>query len=101
MITSMLVRKFFAKSKPVIMPQPPYSPCLAPADFLLLPKLKTTTKAMRFTMIEEIKEKSKHELLAIPNSVFQKYFKDWIKRWHKCIISEEGYYEGDKIVIDK
>ena len=23
------------------------------------------------------------------------------KRWHKCIISEGGYFEGDKIVIDK
>ena len=55
-------------------------------------------KGKRFVTIEEIEEKSKQKLLAIGKSVFQKYFEDWKKRWHKCIISEGGYY--DKIVID-
>ena len=57
--TSMLVREFLAKNKTVIMPQPPYSPDLAPADFFLFPKLKTPMKGKRFATIEEIKEKSK------------------------------------------
>ena len=39
--TSMLVRKFLAENKTVIMPQPPYSPDLAPADFFLYPKIET------------------------------------------------------------
>ena len=99
--TSMLVREFLAKNKTVIMPQPPYSPDLAPADFFLFPKLKTPMKGKRFATIEEIKEKSKQELLAIPKSAFQKCFEDWKKRWHKCIISEGDYFEGDKIVIDE
>ena len=55
--TLMLVREFLAKNKTIIMPQPPYSPDLVPADFFLFPKLKTPTKGKRFTMIEEIKEK--------------------------------------------
>ena len=46
--------------------------------------------------IGDIKEKSKRELLAIPKSAFQKCFKDWKKRRHKCIISVGGYFEGDK-----
>ena len=54
----MLVRKFLAKNKTVNMPQPPYSPDMAAADFFLFPKLKTP--------IEEIKEKSQQELLTIP-----------------------------------
>ena len=59
-------------------------------------------KGMRFATIEEeIKEKSKQELLAIQKNVFQKSFEDWKKRWHKFIISEGGFFEGDKIVIDK
>ena len=99
--TSMLVRDFLAKNKTVIMPQPPYSPDLAPADFFLFPKLKTPMKGKRFAAIEEIKEKSKQELLAIPKSAFQKCFEDWKKRWHKCIISEGDYFEGNKIVIDE
>ncbi|KAA1414165.1 hypothetical protein F0U44_22385, partial [Nocardioides humilatus] len=60
--TSMLVREFLAKNKTVIMPQPPYSPHLAPADFFLFPKLKTPMKGKRFATIEAIKEKSKQVL---------------------------------------
>ena len=76
---------------------------LAPVHFFLFPKLKTPTKGKRFATIEVIKEKSKPELLAIPKSASQNCFEDWKKRWHKLIIiiSEEGYFEGDKIVVDK
>ena len=56
-------------------------------------------KGKRFATIEEIKEKSKQELLAIPKTPFQKYFEDWRKRWHKCITSEGVCFEGDKIVL--
>jgi len=33
---------------------PPYYPDLAPADFFLFPKLKTTLKGRRFQTIDEI-----------------------------------------------
>ena len=58
----MLVRKFLAKNKIVIMPPPPYSPDLVPADFFFYQKLKTPMKGKRFATIEKIKEKSKQEL---------------------------------------
>ena len=83
------------------MPQPPYSPDLAPADFLLFPTQKTKLKGKRSATIEEVKENSKQELLAISKSAIQKCFDYWKKCWHKCIISEGGYFKGDKIVIDK
>ena len=73
---SMLVREFLAKNKIGIMPQPPYAPDLAPADFLLFPKLKIPMKVKRFATIEEIKEKSKQELLEIPKIALQKCFED-------------------------
>ena len=56
------------------MPQPPYSPVLTPADFFPLPKTEDTDSG--FAMIEEIKEKSKRELLAIPKIAFQKCFEN-------------------------
>ena len=62
--TSMLVLEFLASNKTVSKSQPPYSPDLAPADFFLLPKLKTPMKEKRFATTEKIKEKSKKELLA-------------------------------------
>ena len=69
----------------------PYSQDLAPADFFLFPKLKTQMKGNR----------SKQELLAMPKSAFQKYFRDWKKRWDNCIISARGYIEDNKIVFLK
>ena len=95
------MRDFLTKNQTVIMPHPSYSPALSPADFFLFPKLKTPMKGKCFAMIEEIKEKSKQELLAMLKSAFQKCFEDWQKCSHKCIISEGGYFEGDKLVIHK
>ena len=57
-------------------------------------------KRMGFATIQDVKEKSKHKQLATPKSVFQKCFEGWKKSWHMCIISEGGYFEGDKIFID-
>ena len=79
------------------MPQPLYSPDLAPCDFFLFPRLKRLMKGRRFDTIEEIKTRLLRELKDIPKSVYQKCFEDWKKRWHKCIISEGDYFEGDNI----
>ncbi|UYV80072.1 hypothetical protein LAZ67_18001593 [Cordylochernes scorpioides] len=45
--TSLLVRDFLAKNNTLMMPQPPYSPDLAPCDFFLFPKLKRPMKGGR------------------------------------------------------
>ena len=67
----MLVREFL----------PPFSPDLGPVfDFFLFLKLKTPLNRKRFATIEEIKGKSKRELLTIPKSAVQKCFEDWKKR---------------------
>ena len=44
---SRLVREFLAVNKTVIIPQPPYSPDLAPADIFLSPKLNKPIKGKR------------------------------------------------------
>ena len=41
----------------------------------------------RFASIKEIKENSKQDLFAIPNSAFQKSFENGKKYWHKFITS--------------
>ena len=57
----MLVRKFLAKNKIVIMHQLPYSPDLVSDNFFLFPELKTPMKGKRSATIWEIQEKSKQE----------------------------------------
>ncbi|UYV62471.1 hypothetical protein LAZ67_2000722 [Cordylochernes scorpioides] len=92
--TSLLVRDFLAKNNTLMMPQPPYSPDLAPCDFFLFPKLKRPMKGRRYATLDEIKTASKEELKKIIKNDF---FEDWKNRWHKCIISHGDYFEGDKI----
>jgi transposase len=53
---SLLIRDFLANTNTTVLPQPPYSPDLAPADFFLFPKLKSTLKEQRFqtTQVQKI-----------------------------------------------
>jgi transposase len=80
---SLLIREFLAKQETIVVPQPLYSPDLAPADFFLFPKLKSTLKGRRFRMVEEIKENSLQDLRAIPQNMFQDAFQNWKKRWER------------------
>ncbi|UYV70093.1 hypothetical protein LAZ67_7001761 [Cordylochernes scorpioides] len=95
--TSLLVRDLLAKNNTLMMPQPPYSPDLAPCDFFLFPKLKRPMKGRRYATLDEIKTASKEELKKIFKNDFLKCFEDWKNRWNKCIISHGDYFEGDKI----
>ncbi|UYV79064.1 hypothetical protein LAZ67_17000978 [Cordylochernes scorpioides] len=81
--TSLLVRDFLAKNNTLMMPQPPYSPDLAPCDFFLFPKLKRAMKGRRYATLDEIKTASKEELKKIFKNDFLKCFEDWKNRWHK------------------
>jgi hypothetical protein len=53
---SLLVRSFLAKHQTSVVPHTPCVPNLAPADFFLFPKLKTTLRGRRFQTIEEIQK---------------------------------------------
>ena len=89
---SLLICEFLTKHETTVVPQPPYSPDLAPADFFLFPKLKSSLKGRRFQMVEEIEENSIRDLRAIMQNTFQ----NWKKRWAWCIKSGGEYFEGDK-----
>jgi len=91
---SLLIRSYLAKHQTSVVPHPPYSPDLAPADFFLFPKLKTTLKRCRFQTIEGIQENAISELRAITESAFQEAFQQRKKCWERCIASRGGYFEG-------
>jgi hypothetical protein len=58
---SLLIHDFLANTNTTVLPQPPYSPALAPADFFSFFKLKSTLKEQRFQTIKEITENSQME----------------------------------------
>jgi len=92
---SLLIRSYLAKHQTSVVPHPPYSPDLAPADFFMFPKLKTTLKGRRFQTIEEIQQNAIRELRTITESAFQEAFQQWKKHWERCITSRGDCFEGD------
>jgi len=62
---SLLIRNYLAEHQTSVVPYPPYSLDLVPADFFLFSKLKITLKGCHFQTIEEIQENAIRELCAI------------------------------------
>jgi hypothetical protein len=62
------------KTSDIRCAHPPCSQTLAPADFFLFLKLKTTLKQRRFPAVKEIQESTTRELGAITESAFQEAF---------------------------
>jgi len=91
---SLFTRSYLAKHQTSVVPHPPCSPDLAPADFFLFPKLKPTLKGRRFQTIGEIQENATREPRAITENAFQEAFQQWKKRWERCIANSRYYFEG-------
>jgi hypothetical protein len=87
---SLLIRDFLTSTNTTVLPQRPYSPDLAPGDFFLFPKLKSTFRGRRFQMIHET------ELRANSKKTYQDCFQKWQRRWERCINAGVEYFAGDK-----
>jgi transposase len=83
------------KHERTVVPQPPYSPDVAPVDFIVFPKLKSSLKGRRFNTVEEMEENWIRYLRAIPQNTFQDASQNWKKIWEWCIKSGGEYFEGD------
>jgi hypothetical protein len=69
-----LIHSYLAKHQTSVVPHPSYSLDLAPANFFLFPKFKTTLKGRGFQTIGKIQENAIRELLTITESAFQEPF---------------------------
>ena len=70
---------FLSDSKVPTIPQPLYSPDVAPLDFFLFPRLKTPMKGHHFVTVEKVKEACTEALKDIP----EKAYRDAIDIGHK------------------
>jgi hypothetical protein len=94
-LTSLFIRCYLEKHQISVVPHPD----LAPADFFLFPKPKTTLKGRRFKTIDEIQENAIRELRVITENTFQEAFQQQKKRWERCIASRWEYFEGDRNAV--
>jgi hypothetical protein len=82
------VREFLAKHSIPVVPHPRCSPDLAPRDFFLFPRLKSTLKGKRFQDFAEIQLNTTQQLQAIRKQAYQTCTEKWKDRWNLCIQSE-------------
>ena len=87
---SILVTDYLTKIGIKTVPQPPFSPDLAPCDFWLFPKLRDC----RYETIEEIKEAVRKVLDTHTQDGFHGAFQKLLERY-KCIAAGGDYFEGD------
>ena len=72
------------------VPQPPYSPDLAPCDFWLFPKLR----GCRYETIEEMKEAVTKVIDTLTKEDLHGSLQKLLERY-KCIVAGGDYFEGD------
>jgi histone-lysine N-methyltransferase SETMAR len=89
------VRQYLAGKQITVLEHPPYSPDLAPCDFFLFPKLKTTMKGIHFTSIDTIQRAVTKDLDVLSETDFHRCYEAWQRRWQACIHSQGDYFEGD------
>ena len=73
------------------VPQPPYSPDVAPCDFYLFPKLR----GCRYETIEEMKEAVMKVIDMLTQEDFHGVFQKLLERCNKCIAAGGDYFERD------
>ena len=69
------------------VPQPPYSPDLAPCDFCLFPKLR----GCRYEIIEAMKEAVTKVIDTLTHEDFPGAFQKLLERYKKCIAARGDY----------
>jgi hypothetical protein len=89
------VREFLAKHSIPMVPHLPYSPDLAPCDFFLFPRLKSTLKGKRFQDVPKIQLNTTQQLQAISKQAYQTCIEKWKDCWNRCIQPGGLYFEGD------
>ena len=86
--------QFLAQSGVTVLDHPTYSPDLAPADFFLLPRLKSSMKGARFADVVTIQERVTAVRRLIPTEAFADSFQKLYERYQKCVVKDADYFKG-------
>ena len=88
---SILVTDYLTKIGIKTVPQPPYSPNLAPCEFCLFPKLR----GCRYETIEEMKEAVTKVIDTLTQEDFHGAFEKLLEQYNKFIAAGGDYFEWD------
>ncbi|GFU67138.1 mariner Mos1 transposase [Trichonephila clavipes] len=91
--TCFVVTEHLTKNGIVTIPQPPYSPDLAPADFFLFPKVKTALKGCHQGTLDDVKRACTHALKDVSVGDFQGAYETRKRCKQKCVHAQGAYFE--------
>ena len=89
-----IVKQFLAKRKVTVLDHPPYSPDLAPADYVFFPKVKSHLKGRLFDSILDIQKVVTSTLNTIAKNDFYKGIHKLYDRANQCVQLEGMYVES-------
>ena len=76
----------------IVLPNPPYSPDLAPPYFHLFGPLKDTLRGRRFVDDDELRHRLREELRRFCKEVYSTDIQRLMQRWKKCL--DNGGFVG-------
>jgi len=88
------VHQFLAQRGVPVLDHPLYSPDLAPADFFLIPRLKSIMKGAHFADVAAIQERVTAVLHSIPKETFADSFQKLYEHCQQCVVKDCDYFEG-------
>ena len=89
-----IVKQFLAKRKVTVPDHPPYLPDLAPADYLLFPKVKSHLKGCLFDSIWDIQKAVTSTLNTTAKDDFYKGIQKLYEHANLCVQLEGMYVEN-------
>ncbi|GFT99682.1 uncharacterized protein TNCV_1140711 [Trichonephila clavipes] len=88
-----MVTEHLTKNGIVTIPQPPYCPDLAPADFFLFPIGDTVLKGCHHGTLDDVKRACTHVLKNVSVGDFQGAYEAWKRYLQKCVQAHGAYFE--------
>ena len=92
---SILITDYLTKMGIKTVPQPPYSPDVAPCDFWLFLKLEKKHRGCSYETIEEMKGAVAKVIDTLTQEDFHGAFQKLLEWYNKCIAAGRDYFEGD------
>ena len=84
-----------------LIPQPAYSPDLAPSDFFLFPNLKKDIRGLHFWSDEEVVTAVEEWVNGKDPDFFSSGLMALEHRWSKCFTLEGNYIEKEEVDLNR
>ena len=84
-----------------LIPNPAYSPDLAPSDFILFQNLKKDIRGLHFRSEEEVVTVAEERVNGKGPDFFSSGLMALEHRWSKCITLEDNYIEKEKVALNR